>query len=42
MHNILSLYERNKLFAVGNGLLLCSDAEIRISEGLMATIDNQL
>ncbi|KAK3176942.1 hypothetical protein OEA41_008268 [Lepraria neglecta] len=40
MHNIFGLYDRNELFAIENGLLLCGDAEKRISMGLMAIVPN--
>ena len=40
MHNIFGLYDRNELFAIENGLLLCEDVEKRISMGLMAIVPN--
>ena len=40
MHNLFGLYDRNELFAIENGLLLCGDAEKRISMGLMAIVPN--
>ena len=38
MHNIFGLYERDELFAIENGLLLCGDVEERISLGYMAIV----
>ena len=40
IQNLFGLYDRNELFAIESGLLLCGDAEKRISTGLMAIVPN--